>query len=354
MQTSPPRDGSMELVSVVVPCHNAAPFVAETLESVLAQTYPSVEAVVVDDASTDGSWEIVEGFAARHPDRVRALRLERNRGGGHARNRGAELARGAYLMFLDADDLITPNALAALAAAAGQPGTLAAGRSHMLRQRNDRGPWERAEGSAPLPDADPATALRQWLDGSAWVPTCALLWRRDTYEATGGWDEELARNQDGDIAMRALAGGARIVRTDERVGFYRMHGASRVSVSRNFVAPGKLQSQIRVLDRLAALLRSQGRLPAFSRALGHAYHAVALMGFQNGHDALARQALAQGRTLGGTSVVSTTAPGRALERVLGLERKERVAQWLAGRGVLTRGRRTLAGLHARAAGETTP
>jgi glycosyltransferase involved in cell wall biosynthesis len=340
-----------DLVSVVVPCHNAEPFVAETLQSVLAQSHPAVEAIVVDDASTDGSWEIVQGFAARHPDRVRALRLERNRGGGHARNRGAEMARGAYLMFLDADDLITPDALAAIVAAVRDaPGTLGAGESRMLRQRNDRGPWEPGESSAPLPDADPAVALRQWLFGSAWVPTCALLWRRDAYEATGGWDEELARNQDGDIAMRALAGGARIVCIPRTVGYYRMHGTTRISVSRNFVAPGKLQSQLRVLDRLSALLESQGRLPPYRRALGAAYHDVALMGFQNGHDDLARNALAQGRQLGGRSFVSATGPGRALERVLGLERKERVAQALARAGFLTRGRRTLAGLHARAAG----
>jgi GT2 family glycosyltransferase len=346
MSTTP----SPDLVSVVVPCHDAEPFVAETLESVLAQSHPAVEAIVVDDASTDGSWAIVEGFAARHPDRVRALRLDRNRGGGYARNRGAELARGAYLMFLDADDLIAPHALAALVGAVRDaPGTLGAGHSHMLRQRDDRGPWEQAESSAPLPDPDPAAALRQWLLGTAWVPTCSLLWRRDAYEATGGWDDALARNQDGDIAMRALAGGARIVSIPDTVGFYRMHGTTRISVSRNFVAPGKLQSQLRVLDRLSALLESQGRLPAFSRALGAAYHGVALMGFQNGHDELARTALAQGRALGGTSVVSATVPGRALERVLGLERKERVAQALARAGLLTRGRRTLAGLHARAA-----
>ena len=340
---------SPDLVSVVVPCHNAEPFVAETLQSVLAQLHPAVEAIVVDDGSTDGSWAIVQDFAARHPDRVRALRLERNRGGGHARNRGAELARGAYLMFLDADDLIAPNALAALVAAVRDaPGTLGAGDSRMLEQ-DATGAWVEGAPSAGLPDADPAVALRQWLFGTAWVPTCSLLWRRDAYEATGGWDEELARNQDGDIAMRALAGGARIICTDERVGLYRMHGTTRISVSRNFVAPGKLQSQLRVLDRLSALLESQGRLSAYRRALGAAYHDVALMGFQNGHDDLARKALAQGRQLGGRSLVSATRPGRALERVLGLERKERVAQALARAGFLTRGRRTLAGLHARAA-----
>ncbi|HEX8831539.1 MAG TPA: glycosyltransferase family 2 protein, partial [Longimicrobium sp.] len=71
----------MTLVSVVIPCHNAAEFVAETMESALAQSYQPLELVVVDDASTDGSWAVIEEVAARNPGRVTALRLERNRGG---------------------------------------------------------------------------------------------------------------------------------------------------------------------------------------------------------------------------------------------------------------------------------
>jgi len=102
------------LVSVVTACHNAEPFVAETIESVLAQTYRAVEQILVDDASTDGSWSVIERYTAAHPDRVRALRLETNRGGCFARNRGAEQARGELLMFLDADDLISPDSVAAL------------------------------------------------------------------------------------------------------------------------------------------------------------------------------------------------------------------------------------------------
>ncbi|HEY7768428.1 glycosyltransferase family A protein [Longimicrobium sp.] len=349
MSTTAPPD----LVSVVVPCHNAEAFVADTLDSILAQSHPEVEAVVVDDASTDGSWAIVEGFVARHPDRVRALRLDRNRGGGHARNRGAELARGAYLMFLDADDVITPGALAALVAVArGRPGAIAVGDSAKL-ELDAGGRWVRTARDPGPPSEDRDQALRGWLE-SSWVPTCAVLWRRDAYEPTGGWDEELARNQDGDIAMRALVLGASIARTDELVGLYRMHGDTRVSVSRNFVQANKLQSQIRVLDRLVSMLEAQGRLPLFARSLSRSYHAVAMQGFQNGHWELGREWLGKGRALARSPAVSATPAGRALERVLGMERKERLVQRLAALGVMSRGRRTLAGLHARAVRETPP
>jgi glycosyltransferase involved in cell wall biosynthesis len=86
----------MNLVSIITPCYNAAPFVAETIESVVAQTYPRIEHIVIDDGSADGSWEVIERYASR----VTALRLERNRGGSYARNRGAELARGEFLMLM--------------------------------------------------------------------------------------------------------------------------------------------------------------------------------------------------------------------------------------------------------------
>lgn len=353
MQTSPPDDGRTELVSVVVPCYNAAPYVAETLESILAQTHPAVEAIVVDDASTDGGWEVVQHYAARYPERVRALRLSANRGGGYARNRGAELASGQYLMFLDADDFIAPGALAALVSIVRDvPGAIAVGDSRKV-QRNEAGEWVKGGRDAALPPRDTDAALRGWLDGTVWVPTCALLWRRDTYEATGGWDESLARNQDGDIAMRALVGGARMVVTPEITGFYRMHGDSRVSVSRNFVHVDKLRSQLRVIDRIAALLREQGRVEAFADSLAADYSSVALRAFQAGHWEFGRECVRQARGAGRGRPQSDTPVGRMLERVLGLEGKERLAQALARMGVMSSGRRTIAGLRARAAGGGT-
>src|SRR5688500_425481 len=102
------------LVSVVTACYNAAPYVAETIESVLAQSYAPIEHIIVGDASTDGSWKLVSRFLERHPDRVRAQRLPANRGGSHARNIGTELARGEYVMFLDADDRIDPDTIGSL------------------------------------------------------------------------------------------------------------------------------------------------------------------------------------------------------------------------------------------------
>lgn len=93
-------------VSVVIPAHNAARYLAEAVASVRAQTHPAAEIIIVDDGSTDGTAHVIAGLG---PD-VRSIRQARA-GAGAARNRGAELADGEWLAFLDADDLWAPPKL---------------------------------------------------------------------------------------------------------------------------------------------------------------------------------------------------------------------------------------------------
>src|SRR5918994_3621037 len=96
------------LVTVVIPCYNQAHFLGEAIESVLSQSYPNFEILVVDDGSTDDTSEV----AGRYPQQVRLIRQE-NRGLAGARNTGIGHARGEYLVFLDADDRLLPEALEA-------------------------------------------------------------------------------------------------------------------------------------------------------------------------------------------------------------------------------------------------
>jgi len=321
------------LVSVVTACHNAEPFVAETIESVLAQTYRAVEQILVDDASTDGSWSVIERYTAAHPDRVRALRLETNRGGCFARNRGAEQARGELLMFLDADDLISPDSIAALVEVVRDvPRGIAIGGWLHLEERD--GAWVEVVGGVPDPSGD---QLWAWLDGRG-SPTCSVLWRRDAYDLTGGWDEALAYDQDSDVTHRALALGAQLAQAEGGIGYYRRHGKSRASVSTT-VSARKLESWMKVTENLEQLLERQGRLEAYAEKLGEGYHAAALLGFQQGFNEVARECLRRAEAHGVTHPGSGKRVGRMLERMIGLEQKERLIQWLARRGIATRDRR---------------
>ena len=104
--------GNDPLVSIVMPVYNSEAFVAEALESVLAQTYRNWELVVVDDCSNDGSAAIIEEFAARHGEnRIRFFRHESNKGAAATRRTAFGKVNGDVLAFLDSDDVWMPEKL---------------------------------------------------------------------------------------------------------------------------------------------------------------------------------------------------------------------------------------------------
>ncbi len=101
-----------ELVSILIPAHRAAAYLGATLDSVAAQTWSAWEVLVYEDGILDDTATAVTAFAARTANRVELLRSEVNRGVSRARNALLDAARGAFIAFLDADDLWTPDHLA--------------------------------------------------------------------------------------------------------------------------------------------------------------------------------------------------------------------------------------------------
>ncbi|MBR4153047.1 MAG: glycosyltransferase [Selenomonadaceae bacterium] len=99
-------------VSVVVPLYNAEKYIADCLESILAQTFKDFEVIVVDDCSTDNSCAIVESYIPKFDGQLALYHMEKNSGSGALpRNKGIILSQGEYIVFADADDMITPTAL---------------------------------------------------------------------------------------------------------------------------------------------------------------------------------------------------------------------------------------------------
>jgi glycosyltransferase involved in cell wall biosynthesis len=324
-------------VSIVTPCYNAAEFVAQTIESVTAQAYGDIEHIVVDDASTDASWAVIEHVG----NRIQAVRQPRNAGGAAARNHGAALATGEYLMFLDADDLLGPDAVEGLVTTLrARPASLAACSWQRLIQRD--GDWTTEPAERPLPARD-ADQLLEWLLGR-WVPPCAVLWPRAVFDATGGWDETLTLNDDGDLMMRALLRGVTIEIAERGTASYRTHGDRRLSVSRNVFEERHLRSQLRVFTKLALALDAAGRLDRYRIAIGTSIQGLALTCHQLGAIDLGRECASFGQALAGRRAVSRTMPGRLLTWLLGMERKERLLRRLAMMGLMTRERRRFSSL----------
>ena len=97
-------------VSVIIPVYDTKKWLADCLDSVMCQTLSDIEIICVDDASTDGSFSVLEKYAARDT-RVRVIMMEENSGQGKCRNEGLEAAAGKYVYFLDSDDMIKPEAM---------------------------------------------------------------------------------------------------------------------------------------------------------------------------------------------------------------------------------------------------
>ena len=129
---------SNALVSIIMPCYNAASYIGETIESVLAQTYTDWELLIVDDCSTDDSLAVI----ARYQDpRIRVLQNETNSGAAVTRNRAIETAQGHFIAFLDSDDLWHPEKLTAQLAFM-QEKNCALSFTHFYFDRNDGNPRE--------------------------------------------------------------------------------------------------------------------------------------------------------------------------------------------------------------------
>lgn len=101
---------TQNLISIITPNYNCGRFIAQTIESVLAQTYTNWEMLIVDDCSTDDSVQIAQNYAAKD-SRIKVIQNEKNSGAAISRNKAIELAQGEFVAFLDSDDLWMPDKL---------------------------------------------------------------------------------------------------------------------------------------------------------------------------------------------------------------------------------------------------
>lgn len=231
--TPPPR------ISVLTPCWNHGAAVGRAIESVLAQDGADWEIVLIDDGSTDDSGAVLEGWAARHPGHIRALRQE-NRGQAHARQAGLSQAHGEFIVQLDADDWLEPGMFARCLAAferdpAAETVVGDAWRVHAVggRERRERFNQARIVGWPEVLEYNPYGALG------------AIMTRRAAIERVGGLCVEgVPGCEDWDLWVRQTRAGLRFVSLGEPVACYRQ---AETAWSRR--AEVMLEGALNVLDR---------------------------------------------------------------------------------------------------------
>ncbi len=130
----------MPLVSVIMPVHNAGKFLVPAIESILHQTYPRIELILIDDGSTDSSWNVIKNYRTKYQGKIKALRskVKLNEAGNAATNMGLRHAKGMYIARMDADDVALPKRIEKqIQYFASHPGTILLGtQALVINERN--------------------------------------------------------------------------------------------------------------------------------------------------------------------------------------------------------------------------
>lgn len=271
-RVDPPNDAPTRTprVSVVVPCYNYGHYLPACLGSVLNQPGVEVEAIVVDDASPDGSGEVAERLFAADP-RVRLIRHAQNKGHIATYNEGLDAAQGDYLVLLSADDLLAPGSLArsaALLEAYPEVGFV-------------YGKSVQFSGDAPTGDVGTLRSWtiwpgKEWLQmrwrtgrNAIWSPEAMM--RASIQRQVGGYRADLPHSADMEMWMRAAAVSdvGHVNGPDQ--GYYRVHTANMHIVDFDGAAARgalvDLQQRRLTFEGLVALAPSAADIEAANRAL---------------------------------------------------------------------------------------
>lgn len=211
------------LVSIVIPCYNAERWVSRAIESALGQTYTNTEVIVVDDGSTDGSLNLIKEF-----NREINWISTSNRGPCAARNIGLKAARGEWIQFLDADDLLHPDKLhLSLKSCEDYPSVEFVWAPHISIGEEFSLNSSEARALEPL---DTQVTLSQNALLAHYAPSMAMF-RYKFLERVGHWNESLKRWVDLEYHARIAALLPWYARLSKPLYLYRHHGGERISNS---------------------------------------------------------------------------------------------------------------------------
>jgi glycosyltransferase involved in cell wall biosynthesis len=252
------------LVSIVIPCHNAERWVADAIESALAQTYSPTEVLVVDDGSTDGSVDIIKSFG----ERIKLI-LQNHGRASKARNRGVEKASGEFIHFLDADDILFPECVTRkMEVALNEGADVVYSGSFFFNLEANAGAYE-----SHAPSRNDRPGLVAHIISSSLVTTL-LLCRKDRLVNLGGFNEELTNGQEHELLLRLALTGTKFAYVPKALSCNRTNHNfdSITSVTQQY--PDRLE---KLFCRFETMLKNADLwVPPVPAALGWRFHRVGI------------------------------------------------------------------------------
>ncbi len=211
----------MKLVSIIIPAYNAEKYIKEALDSAIAQTYPNIEVIVVDDGSKDGTKKILEPYISTGKI---VYVYQENKGLAASRNAGIKKSKGAYIAFLDADDLFLSDKVGEQVRALEQNPEFGVCYSDLLHFRETE-PRKFYHHRYHYPSGDIFGELlhRQFIN------PLAVMAHRDVFEKYGMFDESLRRSEDWDLWLRWAHADVKFLYLDKPLAHYRVRKAGNLS-----------------------------------------------------------------------------------------------------------------------------
>ena len=310
------------LVSIIIPLYNSENYIIDTLESCTNQTYKNIEIIVVDDGSKDGSYSMVENFCKTHPQ-IKLFK-QKNGGASKARNLGLKHSNGDYIMYLDADDLMTKNKIEnqiKILHKINDPFAVAicAYEEFIYKPKNiiqDRFYYHDITSPKDL-------LLDLWSQG-AMIPISCYLVSKFMVSAIGIWDERISLNDDGDYFSRVLMMASKVYFVENCCFFYR-RGHSSLSTT-DKCSEAKLESLLLSFEKQKKFLDLKDNFKA-RKALSRNFSLV--LNSAKFGTKLYKKALMEIKTLEQKpQIINPSAPVRVFTSLFGVEFFLRIKSWI--------------------------
>jgi glycosyltransferase involved in cell wall biosynthesis len=206
------------LVSILIPAYNSEKWIGETIQSALCQTWSNKEIIIVNDGSTDSTFDIAKNYESK----IVKVRTQENRGACAARNKALEYSQGDYIQWLDADDILHPEKISKQMEAAqteNDPHVLYTSPygKFFFRIRNAK-----FQQSSLWQDLSPVEWIFNKLHDNAWMNPAAWLVSRKLSEMGGSWDERLSLDDDGEYICRIVSKSKKVKFVPDAKCYYRV------------------------------------------------------------------------------------------------------------------------------------
>ena len=299
------KESNNPLVSILIPSYNAEKWLAETVESALAQTWHNKEIIIVDDGSKDNSLSIAKRYES---SQIKVIAQE-NRGASSARNRALKEAQGDFIQYLDADDLLNPQKIEDQVRLLQQNESsmlAACGTVHFFDgETPENGIY--SDGFPFIVDSDDPL---EWLlrlygsedDRGGMVHPGAWLTPRHVSDAAGPWNEGLSLDDDGEYFARVILASKGIRRSDTALSYYRRFRNRRSLSAGN--SESHYRSALHSIDLKAQHILAKTNSQTAKRVLARAYMDVAINAYPN-HFKISNHALKKVKEMGRTQYLPT-------------------------------------------------